>query len=187
MVAAAPRCSTAGLSLPAIGEAFAKLDPRRLARNPVMFVVAVVAALTTLLFLRDLLTAADHIGFSFQIILWLWFTVLFANFAEAIAEGRGKAQAESLRKTKEELKAKLYIDEPGGVWIPVSAQGLVPGNVVFVEAGDLIPFRRRGDRRRRLGQRGGDHGEVRARSSANRAATARPSPAALLSSPTGSR
>lgn len=125
--------------LPAIGQAFNKLDPRQLARNPVMFVVAVVAALTTVLFLRDLTIGADRIGFSFQIILWLWFTVLFANLAEAVAEGRGKAQADSLRKTKEELKAKLYIDETKGVWIPVSAQGLVPGNVVLVEAGDVIP------------------------------------------------
>jgi len=98
--------------MPAIGEAFAKLDPRSLARNPVMFVVGIVAALTTILFIRDVTTGADNLVFSFQIILWLWFTVLFANFAEAIAEGRGKAQAETLRRTKEELKAKLYIDEP---------------------------------------------------------------------------
>jgi K+-transporting ATPase ATPase B chain len=125
--------------MPAIGEAFAKLDPRSLARNPVMFVVAVVAALTTVLFLRDVATGAGQLGFSFQIILWLWFTVLFANFAEAVAEGRGKAQAASLRQTKEELKAKLYIDEPKGVWIPVSATELEAGQVVLVEAGDIIP------------------------------------------------
>jgi K+-transporting ATPase ATPase B chain len=124
---------------PAIGQAFAKLDPRKLARNPVMFVVAIVAAATTLLFIRDIAAGADNLLFSFQIILWLWFTVLFANFAEAVAEGRGKAQAESLRQTKEELKAKLFIDEPKGVWIPVSATELVPGNVVLVEAGDVIP------------------------------------------------
>jgi potassium-transporting ATPase ATP-binding subunit len=124
---------------PAVGQALAKLDPRQLARNPVMFVVAVVAALTTVLFIRDIAIGADRLGFSFQIIVWLWFTVLFANFAEAVAEGRGKAQAETLRRTKEELKAKLYIDEPKGVWIPVSAQGLVAGNVVLVEAGDIIP------------------------------------------------
>ena len=79
---------------PAIGSAFAKLDPRLMIKNPVMFVVEVVAALTTVIFLRDLVTGGANLGFTFQIILWLWFTVLFANFAEAVAEGRGKAQAE---------------------------------------------------------------------------------------------
>src|SRR5579859_4422357 len=92
---------------PAVGSALAKLDPRLMVRNPVMFVVEVVAALTTLIFLRDLVTGGASLGFTFQIILWLWFTVLFANFAEAIAEGRGKAQAESLRKTRTESQAKL--------------------------------------------------------------------------------
>src|SRR6201998_2719253 len=84
--------------MPAIGSAFAKLDPRLMMKNPVMFVVEVVAALTTVIFLRELVMAREHLGFTFQIILWLWFTVLFANFAEAVAEGRGKAQADSLRK-----------------------------------------------------------------------------------------
>ncbi|NUO15526.1 MAG: potassium-transporting ATPase subunit B, partial [Planctomycetaceae bacterium] len=93
--------------VPAIGEAFKKLDPRVMIRNPIMFVVEVVAALTTLLFLRDLATGGGNLGFAFQINLWLWITVLFANFAEAVAEGRGKAQAASLRKTKTEAKAKL--------------------------------------------------------------------------------
>ena len=77
--------------LPAIVSSFAKLDPRLMAKNPVMFVVEVVAVLTTVIFLRDLLTGGSDLGFAFQIILWLWFTVLFANFAEAMAEGRGKA------------------------------------------------------------------------------------------------
>src|ERR1700760_3001819 len=95
--------------LPAIGSAFLKLDPRAMVKNPVMFVVEVVAALTTVIFLRDLLTGSADLGFTFQIILWLWFTVLFANFAEAVAEGRGKAQAESLRKTRTESQAKLLI------------------------------------------------------------------------------
>ena len=80
--------------MPAIGSAFAKLDPRVMIKSPVMFVVEVVAALTTVIFLRDLVTGGESLGFTFQIILWLWFTVLFANFAEAVAEGRGKAQAE---------------------------------------------------------------------------------------------
>ena len=93
--------------LPAIGSAFAKLDPRLMVKNPVMFVVEVVATLTTVIFLRDLASGGEGLGFTFQIILWLWFTVLFANFAEAVAEGRGKAQAESLRKTRTESQAKL--------------------------------------------------------------------------------
>ena len=80
--------------MPAITSAFVKLDPRLMAKNPVMFVVEIVAALTTVIFVRDLLTGGASLGFTFQIILWLWFTVLFANFAEAVAEGRGKAQAE---------------------------------------------------------------------------------------------
>ncbi len=84
--------------VPAIGDAFKKLDPRIMIRNPVMFMVEIVATLTTILFLRDLVTGAGHLGFAFQINLWLWFTVLFANFAEAVAEGRGKAQAASLRR-----------------------------------------------------------------------------------------
>ena len=125
--------------LPAIASSFAKLDPRVMMKSPVMFVVEVVAALTTVIFLRDLAIGGANLGFTFQIVVWLWFTVLFANFSEAVAEGRGKAQAESLRRSKEELKAKLYIDEKADVWIPVSAEGLVPGNVVLVEAGDIIP------------------------------------------------
>ena len=93
--------------MPAIGAAFAKLHPRAMVKNPVMFVVEIVAALTTVIFLRDLVTGGEHLGFTFQIILWLWFTVLFANFAEAVAEGRGKAQADTLRKTRTESQAKL--------------------------------------------------------------------------------
>ncbi len=76
--------------VPAIGASFKKLDPRQLAKNPVMFVVEVVATLVTALFIRDVIAGTAHqLGFSLQIILWLWFTVLFANFAEAVAEGRG--------------------------------------------------------------------------------------------------
>ena len=93
--------------LPAIGSAFVKLNPRTLARNPVMFVLEVVTALTTVILARDLIVGAGSIAFEFQIALWLWFTVLFANFAEAVAEGRGKAQADSLRRTRTETQAKL--------------------------------------------------------------------------------
>src|SRR5258708_7524730 len=95
------------IMLPAIGSAFAKLDPRTLMNNPVMFVLEVVTALTTIILLRDLVTGAQSLLFEVQIVVWLWFTVLFANFAEAIAEGRGKAQADALRRTRTETKAKL--------------------------------------------------------------------------------
>jgi len=125
--------------LPAIGASFRKLDPRVMMRNPVMFVVEVVAALTTVLFIRDLITGAGNYSFSFQINLWLWFTVLFANFAEAVAEGRGKAQAATLRKTKTETNAKLLTNTANTDWKTVSATQLKVGDVVLVEAGDLIP------------------------------------------------
>ena len=93
--------------VPAIGSAFRKLDPRVLIKNPVMFVLEIVTLLTTIIFVRDLITGGENLGFTFQIILWLWFTILFANFAEAIAEGRGKAQADSLRRQRTETQAKL--------------------------------------------------------------------------------
>lgn len=123
---------------PAIGSAFAKLDPRLMVKNPVMFVVEVVAALTTVIFLRDVVTGGEGLGFTFQIILWLWFTVLFANFAEAVAEGRGKAQAESLRKTRTESQAKLLTGSDKAYRL-VSGTSLKVGDVVLVEAGDNIP------------------------------------------------
>src|SRR6516165_2674419 len=89
----------------AIKASFAKLNPATLVKNPVMFVVEVGAALTTVYLIRDLFTGAGGIGFTLQISLWLWFTVLFANFAEGMAEARGKAQADSLRKTKQATPA----------------------------------------------------------------------------------
>lgn len=125
--------------LPAIGGAFKKLDPRSLIRNPVMFVVAVVSALTTILFLKDVATGGQSLGFTFQIILWLWFTVLFANFAEAVAEGRGKAQANSLRKARIETQAKLLSGENDTSYKLVPGTRLKVGDLVLVEAGDIIP------------------------------------------------
>ena len=126
--------------IPAIGASFKKLNPRTLAKNPVMFVVEVVALLTTVLLIRDLVTGAGNYGFSIQIILWLWFTVLFANFAEAVAEGRGKAQAASLRATKTDISAKKLPDAKNHErYDLVPAMQLKPGDIVFVEAGDLIP------------------------------------------------
>lgn len=126
--------------IPAIAGAFKKLDPRLLAKNPVMFVVEAVALLTTILFIRDVATGGGNYGFSLQIILWLWFTVLFANFAEAVAEGRGKAQAASLRAAKTDVVAKKLSDARNhDRYDLVPAVGLKPGDIVFVEAGDLIP------------------------------------------------
>ena len=90
--------------VPAIGSAFVKLNPRTLMKNPVMFVLEVVTVLTTVILIRGLATGGEAIGFEFQIILWLWFTVLFANFAEAVAEGRGKAQADTLRRQRTDTK-----------------------------------------------------------------------------------
>ncbi|MDR9806936.1 potassium-transporting ATPase subunit KdpB [Rhizobium hidalgonense] len=125
--------------LPAVGAAFKKLDPRALARNPVMFVVATVSVLTTVLFLRDLVVGNGDLGFSFQINLWLWFTVLFANFAEAVAEGRGKAQADSLRRARTETQAKLLTAHNGRDYRMVPGTSLKVGDIVLVEAGDIIP------------------------------------------------
>ncbi|WP_026791311.1 potassium-transporting ATPase subunit KdpB [Pleomorphomonas oryzae] len=128
----------AGILLPAIGGAFRKLDPRSLIRNPVMFVVAVVSALTTVLLVKDVVTGSGHLGFSFQIVVWLWFTLLFANFAEAVAEGRGKAQADALRRTRTETQAKL-ITGSDKAYRMVPGHSLKVGDVVLVEAGDIIP------------------------------------------------
>lgn len=125
--------------IPAVGAAFTKLNPRTLAKNPVMFVVATVSALTTVLFLRDLFSGSGNLGFSFQINLWLWFTVLFANFAEAVAEGRGKAQADSLRKARTETQAKLLTANNGSGYRMVPGTSLKVGDLVLVEAGDIIP------------------------------------------------
>ncbi len=129
----------AKILLPAIGGAFCKLDPRSLAKNPVMFVVAVVTLLTTVLFIKDMASGGSDLGFSFQIILWLWFTILFANFAEAVAEGRGKAQAESLRRTRTETEAKLLSGDSKTNYTVIAGNSLKVGDVVLVEAGDIIP------------------------------------------------
>ncbi|MBB6487145.1 potassium-transporting ATPase subunit KdpB [Rhizobium lusitanum] len=125
--------------VPAIGASFKKLNPRTLAKNPVMFVVAVVSMLTTILFLRDLITGGGNLGFSLQINIWLWFTVLFANFAEAVAEGRGKAQADSLRKSRTETQAKLLVGNSRTDYKMVPGTSLKVGDVALVEAGDIIP------------------------------------------------
>ncbi|HEY2755407.1 MAG TPA: potassium-transporting ATPase subunit KdpB, partial [Pseudolabrys sp.] len=125
--------------VPAIGHAFVKLDPRKMIKNPVMFVVETVSALTTVILIRDLVTGGTQVGFEFQIAFWLWFTVVFANFAEAIAEGRGKAQADALRRTRTETKAKLLNGNDRKSFKLVPSTALKVGDIVLVEAGDLIP------------------------------------------------
>ncbi len=122
-------------------EAFRKLDPRVLARNPVIFVTEAVSVVVTVFFVRDLITNAGSPLFSGQIAFWLWFTVLFANFAEAVAEGRGKAQADTLRKSRSETRAKRYLDPKSlnGPYQGVNALDLRLGDVVLVETGEIIP------------------------------------------------
>lgn len=130
------------LILPAVKGAFAKLDPRVQLRSPVMFVVYAGSILTTLLFIQSLVEAGDApSGYILAIAVWLWFTVLFANFAEALAEGRSKAQAASLRGLKVATMAKK-LDQPrhGSSWLPLSAADLRKGNVILVEAGDVVPI-----------------------------------------------
>jgi K+-transporting ATPase ATPase B chain len=133
---ASPSLFTADLILPALRESVRKLHPRDLIRNPVMFTTAVVAVLLTVLLAvgQDGLSA----GFKIQLVIWLWLTVLFGTFAESLAEGRGKAQAASLRATKAELTAKR-LKGAGGAVEAVPASALRQGDIVLVETGDLIP------------------------------------------------
>ncbi|MFO1057748.1 MAG: potassium-transporting ATPase subunit KdpB [Dongiaceae bacterium] len=128
----------AGILGRAVGDALRKLDPRTLWRNPVIFVTEIVAALCTLFFFRDL-AGGGEAGFTGQIAAWLWFTVLFANYAEAVAEGRGKAQADALRRTRTDTMAKRLRDGAGTAFTSVSALDLRRGDLVLVEAGDVIP------------------------------------------------
>ncbi len=131
---------------PAVAAAFTKLNPRVQWRNPVMFVVYIGSILTTFLWLQSLQGQGEApSGFILAVAVWLWFTVLFANFAEALAEGRSKAQAASLRVLKKSTWAKKYGDQDAAVfhgasWLPEQAENLRRGNVVLVEAGDMIPL-----------------------------------------------
>ncbi|MGQ2969711.1 MAG: potassium-transporting ATPase subunit KdpB [Allorhizobium sp.] len=133
----APGLLDPSILFPAIRDAFVKLDPRKLLRNPVIFVTEIVAVVVTILFIRDLAQNPGEAGFSGQIAAWLWFTVLFATFAEAVAEGRGRAQADSLKKTKSELVARRLGSSGKTETIPASS--LKVGDVVLVAAGELIP------------------------------------------------
>src|SRR5437588_654696 len=123
--------------LRAIGDSVSKLDPRTMVKNPVMFVVEVGSALTTLQLVRDTLHHVGRFAFGLQITAWLWFTVLFANFAEAMAEGRGKAQADTLRKARAETQAHRLRSDGSAEVVPSSK--LRSGDVVRVKAGEFIP------------------------------------------------
>ncbi|KKB13232.1 potassium-transporting ATPase subunit B [Devosia geojensis] len=140
--AATPSVFDPAILGPALRDALVKLDPRQLMRNPVIFVTEIVALLVTALWAQEMLTGIGAPAFSGQIAAWLWFTVLFANFAEAVAEGRGKAQAESLKRGRTDLFAKKLLfperdGERASEVIPATA--LKVGDVVLVEAGDIIP------------------------------------------------
>ncbi|TPG10034.1 potassium-transporting ATPase subunit KdpB [Sphingomonas oligophenolica] len=132
MAAVAPSLFNRALVLDAILGALIKLDPRTLVRNPVMFVTGIAATVSTILWIKH------QTAFEGQIVFWLWLTVIFGNFAEALAEGRGKAQAASLRATKADLQAKL-LSGVGKTWEKVGASRLTVGDLVLVETGDLIP------------------------------------------------
>ncbi|HSB27896.1 MAG TPA: hypothetical protein VLE19_08575, partial [Pyrinomonadaceae bacterium] len=124
----------------ALRDSFVKLHPRTMMKNPVMFVVEVGSMLTTLQLIRGIvspISGVTNTGFELQITLWLWFTVLFANFAEAMAEGRGKAQAENLRKSKTETIAHRIVS--GDIREDVPAQKLRKDDIVVVSAGEFIP------------------------------------------------
>jgi potassium-transporting ATPase ATP-binding subunit len=122
----------------AIQDSFVKLDPRKLSRNPVILATEIVAFMATISTI-DAFRAGAHPLWAFQIALWLWFTVLFANFAESIAEGRGKAAADALRAQRVDVQAKLIVDEKQNLVVPTPAYKLVAGNIVMVEAGDMVP------------------------------------------------
>ena len=125
--------------LAAILGAFRKLDPRVMVKSPVMFVVEIVATLTTILFIRDTMLGKGGFAFALQINIWLWFTVLFANFAEALAEGRGKARAAYLRRSKVDMVAKRLVEPNAKLWEKIPAFQLERGDLVLVEVGELIP------------------------------------------------
>src|SRR5262245_53685715 len=117
-------------------QSLVKLDPRLVARNPVMFVVEVGALVTTVALIQQLATGSGDRGFTLQIALWLWFTVAFTNFAEAMAEARGKAQADTLRATRRDTPARRLV---GGREETVSSTALRKGDLVLVREGEIVP------------------------------------------------
>ncbi len=144
-------------------DSFRKLDPRLMVKNPVMLVVEIGSVLTSILLIQGILTHQGSFAFNLQITLWLWFTVLFANFAEAMAEGRGKAQADTLRKAKGETMAiRLKSESKDAEREQVSSAALRSGDIIYVEAGSLYPRGWRSHRRRRFCRRVGHHRRIRA-------------------------
>src|ERR1700731_74545 len=139
------------LIVPAIWASFRKLDPRTLVKNPVMFCVEIVSVVTTIFFLRDLIVGSGTVVgtnalFSGQITVWLWFTVVFANFAEAVAEGRGKAQADALRRMRQDTvarKVRFWPPPPDVQGVAnediIPASRLKKGDLVIIDAGQVIP------------------------------------------------
>ena len=146
-----------GIVRQAVVDSLRKLDPRIQVKNPVTFIVEVGSLLTTIIFIQELAAGGGRPLFTGQVAFWLWFTVLFANFAEAMAEGRGKAQADTLRKTRTETVANRVTS--GNVLEKVPAASLRKNDVVMVHAG-IDPRRRRDHRRRRVGRRIRHHGRV---------------------------
>ncbi len=126
---------TREIAVNALKDSFIKLNPMSLVKNPVIFIVGIGALMTTLVVITDIF-GSHFSSFNFQITLWLWFTVLFANFAEAVAEGRGKAQADSLRKNRTQTKARKIINDKEEI---VLATDLRKGDIVICDAGDIIP------------------------------------------------
>ncbi len=135
----------------ALIDSLPKLNPLNMMKNPVMFVVEIGSVITTVLLLKNLRVPGGSVVFDLQITLWLWFTVLFANFAEAMAEGRGKAQADALRRAKSETMANRLTEK--GVIEQVPSSKLCSGNIVIVSRGRNDSRRRRYHRRRRVGRR----------------------------------
>ncbi|MDP4227680.1 MAG: potassium-transporting ATPase subunit B, partial [Bacteroidota bacterium] len=126
---------TKKIFIEALKDSFIKLNPVSLIKNPVIFIVGIGAVLTTLIVLGEIFSHS-YSSFNLQITIWLWFTVLFANFSEAIAEGRGKAQAESLRKSRTQTKARRLLNKKEEI---IMATELRKGDIVVCESGDIIP------------------------------------------------
>ena len=168
----------------AVWDALRKLHPRTMARNPVMFVVLVGSVLTTLRLVQDIVTGRGNLLFELQITFWLWLTVLFANFAEAMAEGRGKAQADTLRRAKTETVAKR--ERADGTLETVAAAGAAQGRYRSRRCRRGHPGRRRHHRGRRLGGRERDYRRIGAGDSRVRRRSLRGHRAAPGCSRTGS-
>jgi hypothetical protein len=167
----------AALLVPALARAVQKLDPRTMSRNPVMFITELGALLTTLVTLSAALQGNSAVGYYLTVSAWLWLTVWFANFSEAVAEARGRAQADSLRRARRDVTAHRLVDRAAGPTEDVPAAELRTGDVVRVHAQEIIPAD--GGSSRASPQWTNPPSPARApRSSARVAATVRPSPAA---------